>query len=311
VKQTITKWIMDKKTKFGFPKGKIAAHETKSSFLFTAPTIAFFLIFLIYPTLNAFIVSMHKYDIFQPKVFIGFRNYVNMLTSQVFLRSFGVTLLFVFGTAIPTTIISLAAAIVLNKAFIGRTFYRAVFFMPSVMSLVAVALIASGIFDPNGMVNSLVNIFRSSDKPLYWISTYPNALFALIIVRIWRTFGYYMILYLAGLQGIPKEYYEAATVDGVNVWQKFRHITWPLLAPTTAIVTIILVVNSFQAFAVPYVMTGGGPAQKTRIIPIMLYETAFRDFKMGQASAISVLMLLSVSVFAIFQFRMSKKLYGD
>jgi multiple sugar transport system permease protein len=309
--KNIKNLIAGKKGGFGVTKGKIAAHETKSSFLFTAPAIIFFLIFLIYPTVNAFFVSMHKYDIFLPKVFIGFRNYVNLLTSRVFLRSVWVTLLFVFGTAVPTTVLSLAAAVVLNKAFIGRTFFRTVFFMPSVMSLVAVALIASGMFDPNGLVNSLVNIFRSSEKPYYWISSYPNALYAIIIVRIWRTFGYYMILYLAGLQGIPKEYYEAATVDGVSGWQKFRHITWPLLAPTTAIVTIVLVVNSFQAFTVPYVMTGGGPAQKTRIIPIMLYETAFRDFKMGQASAISVVMLLFISVFAVFQFRMSKKMYGE
>jgi len=293
------------------PKSKIAAHEMKSSFLFTAPAILFFLLFLIYPTINAFWVSMHKYDIFLPKVFTGFGNYRNLLTSPVFIRSFVVTLVYVFGTAVPTTVISLAAALVLNRAFVGRAFYRTMFYMPSVMSLVAVAMIASGMFDPNGLINSMVNLFRSSSTPLYWISSYPNALVAIILVRIWRTFGYYMVLYLAGLQGIPSEYYEAATVDGVNGWQKFRHITLPLLAPTTAIVTILLVVNSFQAFTVPYVMTGGGPAQKTRIIPIMLYETAFRDFKMGLASAISVIMLLFIALFAVFQFRISKKMYGE
>jgi multiple sugar transport system permease protein len=118
-----------------------------------------------------------------------------------------------------------------------------------------------------------------------------------------------MVIYLAGLQNIPQEYYDAATVDGVNWWTKFRYITWPLLAPSTVVVGLVSVVNAFQAFTVPYIMTKGGPAETTRILPIMLYEVGFRYFKMGQASAISVIIFLVIAVFAIVQFRLSNKVY--
>jgi ABC-type sugar transport system permease subunit len=289
----------------------LSSHERKWGFLFSLPTIIFFLIFLIYPTFNAFFLSLFKYDIFTTKNFVGFKNYITLFSSEEFQQSFTVTLVFVFGTAVPTVVLSLLTALVLNKAFVGRTIYRTLFFMPSVMSLVAVAIIFTGVFDSYGVLNYFIGFVYKSEKPLYWLSEYPNALIAIILVRIWRSFGYYMVLYLAGLQGIPNEYYEAAEMDGVNWWNKFRHITWPLLAPTTAIVTIVLIVNAFKAFAVPYVMTKGGPAETTRIIPIMLYEVGFRFFKMGRASAISIIMLAFIAAFSFFQFEMSKRLYGE
>jgi len=289
--------------------GKISSHERRWGLLFALPAMVFFSIFLIYPTINAFYLSLFKYDILTKPIFIGFQNYIGLFSETGFWNSFGVTCIYVFGTAFPIMIISLIAALVLNQSVAGRGFYRTVFYLPSVMSLVAVAIIFSGVFNAYGVINYFLSFFIKWDKPIYWLAEIPYALIAIITVRVWRAFGYYMVIYLAGLQNIPQDYYDAATIDGVGWWSRFRYITWPLLAPTTVIVGLISVVNAFQAFTVPYVMTKGGPAEATRILPIMLYQVGFQYFKMGRAATVSVIIFVIIAVFAIIQFRLSRKTY--
>ena len=262
---------------------------------------------MVFPTLNSFYLSFFSYDLVSAPRFIGFRNYQWLLSDRVFQWSFVVTFIYVFGSAVPTIVLALLSALILNQAMAGRDALRAIFFLPSVMSLVAVAIIFTGLFNSQGVVNYYLRVVLGQDKVIPWLSEMPSALYAIITARIWRSFGFYMVIFLAGLQNIPTEYYEAAIVDGVSRWKRLVHITLPLLTPTTVVVSLLTVVNSFQAFTVPYIMTQGGPAQQTSILPIQLYHTAFRFFRMGRACAISVVIFVILSVFAALQFRVAKR----
>jgi ABC-type sugar transport system permease subunit len=286
---------------------KVLGHEKLWGLLLSTPAIIFYLIFMIFPTLNAFFLSFFKYDLFNVREFVGLRNYITLFSDRVFRWSFVVTFIYVFGTAVPITIVSLVSALILNQAMYGRSVFRILFYLPSVMSLVAVAIIFGGVFNSQGVINYFLNYLIGRETVIRWLSEMPSALYAIMITRVWRSFGYYMVIFLAGLQNIPTVYYEAAVIDGVSGWKQFRHITLPLLTPTTIIVTLVAVVNAFQAFTVPFVMTKGGPAERTSILPIQLYQTGFMYFKMGKASAISVIIFVIIVVFAITQFRMSRK----
>jgi multiple sugar transport system permease protein len=288
-------------------KNYYSTHEKRWGFILSIPAIVFFLVFMVYPVFNALFLSFFKYDILSTKTFIGIKNYVSLFSDKGFLWSFFVTFLYVFGTALPILIISLVFALILNQAVKGRGLYRTIFYLPSVMSFVAVALIFTGVFNSKGIFNYFISMFRRDMEVIYWLKEMPYALIAIIITRVWRSFGYYMVIFLAGLQGIPSSYYDAAKIDGVSIWQKFALITWPLLSQTTIIVTLLSVVNAFQAFTVPFLMTGGGPAEKTSILPILLYNTGFRYFKMGKAASISVFIVIFISVFAFLQFRINRK----
>ena len=282
--------------------------EKRWGLIFVLPAAIFFAVFMIFPTFNAFHLSLYRYDLFTQRVFVGLSNYINLFVDSSFWNSFAITVIYVFGTAFAIMTISLTCALVLNGAVAGRSAYRTVLYLPSVMSQVAIAIIFAGVFNSAGLVNGLLRLVGVGTR-IYWLASHPHALLGIMITRVWTTFGYYMVIYLAGLQNIPQEYHDAATVDGVNWWARFRYITWPLLGPSTVVVALVAVVNAFQSFTVPYIMTQGGPAQTTRILPIMLYEVGFRYFKMGQASAISVVVFAVIAGFAIAQFRLSNKAY--
>jgi len=289
-------------------RGWIIAHERKWGWFFIFPAVMFSLLFMAYPTLNAFYLSFFKYEIVSKPIFNGIKNYIRFFNDDSFWYSFNVTLIYVFSTALLVTILALSAALAMNRKVMGRTVYRTIFFLPSVMSLVAVAIIFKGIFHQMGLVNYYLEMFLGDNfKRVQWLSQMPYALLAIIITRVWRAFGFFMVIFLAGLQNIPLDYYDAAKIDGANGWENFKYITVPLLTPTTVLVSLLSVVNAFQAFTEPYVMTGGGPADKTRILPIMLYEIGFRYFKMGEASALSVIIFIVIAIFSIIQFNVNKR----
>ena len=224
------------------------------------------------------------------------------------IRDRQITGLYVVGTVVPLIAIPLVVAMILNQQIRLRSLYRTLFFLPYVMSWVAIAIIFTGVFNAQGLVNYFLSGFRGDAEPIYWLSSKPYALIAIIVVRIWRAFGYYMVIYLAGLQNISSIYYDQGAIDGVNVWQRFLYITFPLLSPTTVVVSLMCVTYGFQAFAVPHIMTAGGPGNSTKILSILLYEMGFRWFKMGQASAISVVIFIIVATFAVIQSRLSRNI---
>ena len=220
------------------------------------------------------------------------------------------TAVYTFGTIPLNMALSLWVAYILNKKIIGKKFLRTAFFAPVVISPVAAAVIWRWLYDPNfGLVNYFINILGFDS--VNWLNDPTAAMFALIIVGVWKTFGINMVLFSAGLQGIPESYYEAADLDGASKWSKFWHITVPLLSPTTFFIMIMSMISSFQVFDIVYVLTSGGPLGSTKVLVFNVYEYAFKFFEMGYASAISYFLFAILFVLTMAQVRyMKNRVYG-
>lgn len=215
------------------------------------------------------------------------------------------TFLYTIGVVPLTLVCSLGLAILLNQKIKGVKFFRTAFFFPYVTSLVAIAVVWSMLFHPTmGPINQFLRVVI--ENPPGWLSSSDWALTAIIIVSVWRGMGYYMVLYLAGLQGISKELYEAAAMDGANKWKQFIHITVPALRPTTFFVTIMLVINCFKIFDLVQVMTDGGPGRATNVLVYQVYSEAFVKFNFGYASAIAMVLFVIVLVITVIQFKWNK-----
>jgi len=239
--------------------------------------------------------------------FAGLENFKELLRDETFKISAANTLYYVMGTVPTTLVCSLGLAVLLNRKFRGRNIFRAIFFFPYVASLVAVAVVWNMMFHPSmGPVNSLLAALGVQNPPK-WSASVTWAMPTVIMSSIWRNAGYYMIIYLAALQGIPRELYEAAKIDGAGSWQCFRKITIPLLTPATFFVTMMLTINSFKIFDLIYVMTGGGPGRATNVLVFAIYNAAFIEFRFGYSSAMALVLFVLVVAITIVQFRMEKK----
>ncbi len=279
--------------------------QSWTGFLFVLPALVFFAVFAFWPMINAFYLSLFNYDMLTPKEFIGLGNYQSLLESDTFLNSLKTTAVYAFGVSIPIWFLSLVTAMLLNQKLRLRTFFRAVFFSPMVMPLVILAVIWSLLYHPFGPINSVLlsPFIQIQDLPA-WLRSSQHALIAVIIMAVWRATGYYAVVFLAGLQNIPNEFYEAARLDGASPWAVFLNITWPLLRPTTLFVVVVSIINSLRHFDAIWVMTGGGPGNSTRVLSVLIYETGLTFWKMGKASAMSVVMFIFVMAFTIIQLRL-------
>jgi multiple sugar transport system permease protein len=251
-------------------------------------------------------MSFHEWSLIGVPQFNGLDNYVRMVHDELFWQSLGHTVVFTAGT-VPTSIaLGLAAAMLLNRELPARGLLRSVIFLPVIVSGVVTALVAAWIFNDNyGVINSLLK--AAGLEPIPWLSSPTWAMPSLIITTLWIRIGFCMVVYLAGLQGIPSEYYDAAQVDGASGWRQFRHITWPLLAPTTFLLLVINVIFSFHVFDLIYVMTGGGPGFSTTVLVQYIYESAFASREMGYASAMGIVLYLLIVVLTVFQWRVSRQ----
>ena len=270
--------------------------------LFVAPAMLFFWIFNLYPTLNGFYLSLTKYTLLKPPEYIGLSNYTKLATNSQFLNGLKVTGIFLLGTTIPKWIISLALALLFLRAFRGREFFKTLYFTPTLLSAVVVSLVWKLLLDPNGLISVLATPF--TERPdMFWLADRILTPLALIVVDDWAGIPFFMIIWIAGLVGIPKVFYEAALIDGAGRWQAFWHITIPLLRPTILFVVVISTINSFQAFSLQYVMTRGGPSDVTTTIALLVYNFGFNYFRMGQASAMSVFMFVVIVILTVIQIR--------
>lgn len=270
--------------------------EAWAGFLFAVPAMTLFLLFAVFPIVRTVYLSFFDYNMLVAPKFVGLENYKSLLTDSLFWQSFRATVFYLVATYVPTIILALALAVALNREFRFRGFFRGLYFTPVVMSMVVVSVIWKLLFNYRGLINQL--LAHVGIGPIAWLTNSAYAPWALAIMSIWKTFGYYMVIYLAGLQGIPTEVREAAHIDGANSWQTFMNITLPLLRPITVFVITMSVLTGMQEFTAQYVMTGGGPSGATRVLALMIYETGFNFMRMGKASAISVLLfvvLLSVT----------------
>lgn len=286
---------------------KLERRNTLIAYSFILPNFLGFLCFTLIPVLFSFILSFMQWDSANPIKFVGLDNFAKMFNDETFKISFANTLYYTAGTVILTLIASLILALILNKNIKGRVIFRAIFFFPYVASLIAVAVVWNMLFHPDmGPVNSLLVSLGISNPPR-WSASVEWAMPTVIGLSVWKGMGYYMIVYLAALQGIPSELYEAAVIDGANSWQQFRYVTLPMLTPTTFFVVMMLVISSFKVFDTIYIMTQGGPGRATYVLVYHIYNTAFIRFEFGYASAISVVLFLVVLAITLVQFRTEKK----
>lgn len=279
---------------------------SRAGFYFVLPALLFFVLFNTYPIIYAFWVSLLDFDLITEAKFVGVKNYVYLLTDPVFWRSMQATAVYVIGTNVPIWFVSLGIALLLNRQFRGRGMFRTIYFIPAIMSLVVISIIWKFMYHPYGLVNTLLSAVGLR-KALPWLTSGSLAPTAMIILSVWKGAPYYAVIFLAGLETIPREYYEAGMIDGVNVAQRFRHITWPLLKPTTLFVVVISVLIGLRVFIPQKVLTGGGPAGVTRVVTLAVYETAFKFYRMSLATTMSIILFVFIALFSVFQFRM----FGD
>ncbi|WP_261805963.1 carbohydrate ABC transporter permease [Lapidilactobacillus luobeiensis] len=287
-------------------KHRLQRKNTLIAYSFIAPNFLGFFIFTLIPVVFSFVLAFMSWDSFSTPKFVGLDNFSKMIHDTTFWISFKNTFLYTIGVVPFTLLISLGLAILLNKKLAGVKFFRTAFFFPYVTSLVAIAVVWNMLFHPTmGPINQFLRMFIAN--PPGWTTSSQWALTAIVIVSIWRFMGYYMILYLAGLQSIPKELYEAASMDGANKWQQFKNVTLPSLRPTTFFVTIMLVINCFKIFDLVQVMTDGGPGRATNVLVYEIYNEAFVKFNFGYASAIAFVLFVIVLGVTIIQFGWNKR----
>ena len=274
---------------------------------FILPNLLGFIAFTLVPMVFALGLSFMNWDGSGAITFAGLENFRELLRDETFKISAANTLYYVVGTVPTTLACSLGLAVLLNREMKGRNFFRAVFFFPYVACLVAVAVVWNMMFHPSmGPVNSILTALGVQNPPK-WSASVTWAMPTVIMSSIWRNAGYYMIIYLAALQGIPRELYEAAKIDGAGSWQCFRKITVPLLTPATFFVTMMLTINSFKIFDLIYVMTSGGPGRATNVLVFAIYNAAFIEFRFGYSSAMALVLFVIVVAITVVQFRMEKK----
>ena len=274
--------------------------------VFLAPTLIGLIFGSLGPVLAAFGISFMDWDVITPPDFVGIENYLKLTTDKVFHKAIINTVYYV-GVMVPVSaILSLLLAMVMNQKLRGITWYRTAYFMPVVSSTVAVSLVWSWMYAKDfGLLNFLLR--QVGAAPVAWLSSSKWAMLAVIIMGIWGQLGSGMIIFLAGLQSIPESYYEAAKVDGANGLQRHLRITLPLITPSLFFYLIITMIDAFQTFESIYIMTRGGPANATTTIVYYIYRNAFRNFKMGYASAQAVVFFLIVMVLTLIYWRLQEK----
>ncbi|AZP03516.1 carbohydrate ABC transporter permease [Jeotgalibaca ciconiae] len=297
--------LNDKVSSFS-PKKIRRIKENLTAYSFIAPNFIGFAIFTLGPIIFAIVLSFYKWDGSNPMEFIGIDNFTRMWSDVRVHAAFWNTLIYAVGTVPLTMGFALGLAILLNQQIKGRNFFRTVSFFPYVASLVAVAAVWNMIFSPvNGPINEILKLLGVLDPPR-WAADSDWAMVTVIFFSVWKQMGYYMVIFLAGLQGISSELYEAADLDGANKWQQFLNVTVPQLRPVTFFVLMILTINSFKVYDIVYMITQGGPGTSTLVLVYEIYNTAFKNWDLGYSSAISMLLFVVVLVVTVVQFRGEK-----
>ena len=283
--------------------------RTWSAYAFIAPGILMILVFTVFAIAFSFWISFHDWELVSPaKPFVGLDNYRDLADDPRFTKALVNTAYYTFVSVPLGMIVGLMLALLLNKEMRARSLFRTLFFVPSITPFVIAAIIWKWIYNADfGLLNYYLEKLHLIDKPLLWLADPNLAMPAIILMSVWSGAGGTMLLYLAGLQGIPPELYEAAKVDGAGPFQRLRHITIPMLAPTTAFLFVVGVIGSFQIFVQIFVMTSGGPLDKTTTIAFYIYQTGFKFFDMGYAAAISYVLFAILLVFTILQFRLYRR----
>lgn len=282
-----------------------------AAYFFLAPAISAIFIFFFIPVISAFIISFTDFDIyalgdFSTVRFIGFSNYIKLFDDPLFYTALKNTFYFVIMAGPLSIAVSLGAALLLNSKLVKyKSIFRLSYFIPVVTTLVAVAIVWRFIYHPRfGIMNYLLSLIGIA--PIDWLGEPSTAMPAIVLMSIWKNFGYNMIIFIAGLQNIPEDLYEAASIEGAGGWQKFNSITLPMLAPTTLFISIITIIGYFQLFAEPYIMTQGGPLNSTLSIVQFMYQEGFRWWNMGYSASIAFVLFFIIMIGTIIQLKIQK-----
>jgi multiple sugar transport system permease protein len=279
------------------------------AYSFIAPNFLGFAIFTLGPILFAFALAFMHWDGSNPITFAGLDNFWRLFGDRAFITAFWNTILYTV-LAVPMTVVcALGLAMLLNQKLPGRNFFRAAMFFPYVASLVAVAVVWNMLFNPEmGPINMLLYTMGVDPKDLpRWAADKDWAMITVVLFGVWKSMGYYMVIYLAGLQGINPDLYEAASIDGATAWQKFVHITVPQLGPTTFFVTVMLTIQSFKVFDQIYLLTQGGPGTSTLVLVYHVYNEAFVSWDLGYSSMVALVLFFVVLAITVVQFRLRKE----
>jgi multiple sugar transport system permease protein len=277
------------------------------AYLFLTPGLIHFLIFTLFAVSFAFYISFHEWNIIRPeKPFLGWENYQRLFRDPRFLRSVINTLTFMVGVPLNLSV-GLLVALLLNTKVRGQALFRTMFYIPTITPLVVSSIIWKWVYQGDyGLLNYYLLKFGIIQEKIFWLADPDLALPALILMGIWGGTGATMVIYLAGLQSIPEEMYDAAKVDGANALQRLFYITIPLLRPTTFFLLITGVIGTFNIFTEVYIMTNGGPLNRTSTIGYYLYINAFRELDMGYASAMAFVLFAMIFIFTLIQWKYTR-----
>ena len=286
--------------------------ESRAALLLLAPAAVILVVFFFVPVLAGFALSLTDFDLYSlgdlhhTRV-VALHNYRELLGSGIFWTAFVNTLYFALVGGPLTVIVSLAAALLVNARLTRyKALFRTVYFAPVVTTLVAVAIVFKYIYHPRfGMLNRALGALHLPTPD--WLGNPRLAMFAIILLAVWKGFGYTMIIFITGLQNIPEELYEAARIDGAGKLQQFRHVTVPMLGPTFLFVGVVVAIGQLQIFAEPYVMTQGGPLNKTVTVVMLMYQQGFKFWRMGYAASVAFILFLLIGAATVLQMRMQER----
>ena len=276
-------------------------------YLYLFPAFFFLCVFTYYPFFKSLYLSLFRYNLSTPnKVFIGISNYIAIFQDQVFLQVVKNNILYSVGTIIVSISLSMFLAILINEKIKRKTFYQLALFYPNIIPMAAAAMIWVWLYSPGyGMINYYLKLIGFPN--IRWLEDSNFALWALVVVGIWKRMGYYMIIFIAGLQNIPSEIYAAGKIDGVTGFKRHFYLTLPLLSPTTIFIVIIAIMDSFQAIDQVYLMTRGGPADATNMFVYYIYEQAFKFFDIGYSSALTSILLVALLIITLISLKISSR----
>jgi multiple sugar transport system permease protein len=291
-------------------RSSLKKHQDMWGRIFVLPAILFFSVFSFYPILNAFYTSLLEKRILSlaPPTFVGLGNYRFLLQSADFWNSLRATLVFTVGTFLSLLVMSIVLSALINSLSRGKKFLQLAYYSPAVLSSVVAAAIWLLMFDPRGLANQTLNfIFNSPGVDHRWFANPVMVQIATMLVYFWKYIGYFVIIFISGMASIPSSLYEAARIDGANNWQSYWRITFPLLRPTIALVSIMSMLQCLKTFSTQYLFTqSGAPQGPINVITMNIYNTGIRDHRIGRASAMSIILMVIMVSLTYIQFRVSK-----
>jgi multiple sugar transport system permease protein len=282
-------------------------HEGLAAGLFLLPNLIGFLIFTAIPVGAAFVLAFYDYDLLLGASWAGLENFRELFTIDRVFRAALFNTVYFTAVSVPLSVVlGLATAMLVNHALRGVVIFRSIFLLPYVTVTVALSLVWKWLYLPDiGLINSVLGVVGINGPA--WLTSQTWAMPALILMSVWKGFGYNMVIFLAGLQGIPDHLYDAAKVDGATAWRRFLNVTLPLLSPTTFFVVVISVISSFQVFDQALIMTNGGPGTATTTLVLYIYQKGFQSFDMGYAAAVALVLFAVIFVFTVIQFLLQRR----